>query len=234
MPDRCPLHARVIGTVYRRVDAVARPFMHEPHAPPADGFAVRELGGGDAAAHLRLRPDQGEARVRARLAAGRRCFGVWAGDQLVHVAWIATTKVTIDCLGAQMQPLPGDLHIFDPYTRPDFRRRGCTVMRAAQVRSLFLGGGFQRSLGAVARVDRMAWTTAAARGHGPIGTYTAFRLGPRWHLCRGPSPGPRRGRGSSRPARPLAMPGDMTCCTCRQTHIRPRIGYIVRRPNWRG
>jgi len=182
MTDRWPLHARVISTLYRRVDVVARPLGHEPHAPPADGFAVRELRGGDVAAYLRLRPDQGEPRLRARLAAGHRCFGVWAGAQLVHVAWIATTTVTIDYLGAQMQPLPGDLYIFDTYTRPDFRRRGCTAMRAAQVRSVFLGDGYQRSLGAVARVDRVAWKTAAARGHGPIGTYTAFRLGLRWHF----------------------------------------------------
>lgn len=175
---------KVLTICYRRLVVVVRPLDEPlgPHEPPP-GVEIRLLCPDDIEAYLRLRPDQGPARVRGRLARGDRCFAVWRGGEIAHAGWVAMRRAYVPYLDREMHLEPGDIHPYDHYTRADARRLGCARLRMAVSLAAFRDEGYRRSVGLVAWENAAGLSIARAAGYRALGRVSCLRLGP-WRLDR--------------------------------------------------
>ncbi len=179
------LAMKILTTFYRRMLVVALSIEEWSAAPePPAGFAVRLLGLDDLRAYLRLRPDQGESVIRARLALGDRCFGVWRGPDLLHTGWVATRSACpVPYLEHEIRLLPGDVHPYDHHTRADARRLGIARLRMDAVFEACRSEGYRRSVGVVAWENATAIAAARAASYHVLGLVSRARFG-RWRRLR--------------------------------------------------
>lgn len=111
--------------------------------PTPPGFLGRELDPrelADAAAHFGRPPGQYHHRVRL----GDRCFGAFAGPELVHVRWVARRPVEIVELGLLICPGAGEVYVYDSLTDPAYRGQGASSAARAAMDDALIREGVRR------------------------------------------------------------------------------------------
>lgn len=61
---------------------------------------------------------------RARLSRGTRCYLVEKGSLIVHSTWATETAAWTREIRRQLKPPPGDIYVYESFTRPEVRGRG--------------------------------------------------------------------------------------------------------------
>jgi hypothetical protein len=170
----------VATTFYRRTVVLAqtmRESADDRATPP--GVEICDLGAQQIADYLRLRPDQTEGEVCARLARGDRCRTIRTGDSLVHAGWLARGFADVAYLEALLVLDPEDLYSYDSFTAPGWRGRGLAPARHLDLLCGGAGTGARRVLVVVALENWSGLRVFAKLGYRTIGGYTLARLG-RW------------------------------------------------------
>jgi hypothetical protein len=112
--------------------------------------------------------------VPPRLARGCRCFGAWAGEELIAYGWLAFEPEWIGEVGLEIRPQPGDGYIWNCVTLAPHRRRGnfaaLVVFMTAQARSE------GRSRMWIASVEGSAESAVAYAGFVPVLRIAAHTL----------------------------------------------------------
>ena len=174
------------GRIYRRLILLERPLseaMPDASIPPSIQITV--LRDSEISAYLALRPDQGAAKIRCRLAHGQRCFVVWHAGQIVHAAWAATGQAPIEYLSRDLALGPGEVFVFDAYTAPASRGRGASPLRALVLGRYFFTRGCRCVLTAVHPENRAGFRPLEKLGAERVGVIGYLGIGPwRWHFCR--------------------------------------------------
>ncbi|HEX9098055.1 MAG TPA: GNAT family N-acetyltransferase [Candidatus Dormibacteraeota bacterium] len=62
--------------------------------------------------------------VAARLSRGCRCFGAWAGDELLGYAWFSSGTEWIGEIDLEIRPSEGEAYLWNCVTLPPHRRQG--------------------------------------------------------------------------------------------------------------
>jgi hypothetical protein len=192
--DQWSLLDRLKTTFHRRVTVFARSIAYsgrQDALPPPAHCRVVDLGAQDAAAYAAFRPRQGAEIFHQWLARGARCTAVLRDGDIVHVGWSILGRAHAPYLDRDLVLGPGDVFMFDIYTRPDARLTNAGALRAEHVRRVTAELGCERSLSIVAVENTVGARYTRALGYRDIGWYTYWRLGP-WSRWRAePCPGER-------------------------------------------
>lgn len=180
-------------TFYRRMILVER-FLSPPPSRPKLAVATQigllsppEVASERSGFREALDPSS----ISDRVARGHSCFAVWVEGRIVHTAWVAVERATVEYLGRDLLLEPDEIYIFDSYTLPGYRGMKIAQARGAYVARHYAQRGFRRSLGLVAVENAAGLAVPEALGYRRIGVYSNLGLG-RW--CRAwsrPSPGER-------------------------------------------
>jgi hypothetical protein len=103
--------------------------------------------------------------VPGRLARGSRCFGAWAGHELVGYGWLSTKSEWIGEIELEIGLAPGEAYIWNCVTLNRHRRKGVFRSHLPRRRR----AGEEGRLGKV--VDRV--TRRLCREHDPAGRLRA-------------------------------------------------------------
>lgn len=172
--------------IYRRLIVLERP-LAEPTAevPIALSMSVGVLDERQVPAYAVLRPDQDLAAVRRRFAKGHPCFVVWHEDQIIHAAWVATGRTTIEYLSRELVLAPDEVYVYDAFTAPRFRGCGASPFRALAMGDHLRARGYRRVLTAVHPENRRGFRPLEKVGTRRVGVIGYFGIGPwRWQFSR--------------------------------------------------
>ena len=170
--------------LYRRLILVERSLSEAvPDISAGVEVRVSVLAKSDLDAYMAFSPEQDAAAIRRRLDEEEWCFAVWHEQQIVHVAWAVTRRVTIYYLSTVIELAPDEVYIYDIVTAPSFRRLGVASVRGVEMMRYFRDRGYRRLLGVISAADRSAFRENL--GYRRIGVMGYIGLGPWWHrLCR--------------------------------------------------
>jgi GNAT superfamily N-acetyltransferase len=180
-----------IGTIWHMRLAEAPPPV-EPGMPATFGHLGPESAPELASAMGLADPSV----VRQRLASGRRCYALRAGDSLATYGWVSFDGEDIGGLGLHLQLLPGETYIWDCATQPDFRGRGLypallgrivAALAAEGLRSAWIGADYHNHP-SHAGINRAGFLPLADLVAAPAAAGERRRLG--WLVAR-PGIGPR-------------------------------------------
>ena len=174
---------KVRTTFHRRMVLVERALSPPPPMPELPVRAEiglmspREV----ASAGTAFRDDLDPSSVSERLARGDSCFAVRVEGEIVHMAWVAVQRATVEYLGRDLMLEPDEIFIFDSFTLPEYRGMKIAQARGAHVAGYYAERGYRRSLGVVAVENSAGLAVPEALGYRRIGIYSTLGLG-RW--CR--------------------------------------------------
>lgn len=176
------IRALSAARMYRRLDVLALRLADAPgETTAAVGVQVLEPAALDE--YLRFRPDADPALLRARFAAGARCFVARREGRIVHAGWAAARGGWIDYLGCELPLDPGDVLQFDSFTAPAERGQGFARTRITVMARMMRAEGHQRLLALVWPENTAGFRPLTALGYRPVGRIAVFRLGP-WRQVR--------------------------------------------------
>jgi ribosomal protein S18 acetylase RimI-like enzyme len=116
---------------------------------PALPVDVAMLGPDDIDDYLAFRSGAARQEIAHRLQSGQMCFVARHRGRIIAGAWVAVQPLWIPFLGCQVAVAPGEGHIYDKFTAPDYRgHRIANAVRAYHLRYL-QRAGFRRATGAV-------------------------------------------------------------------------------------
>lgn len=139
----------------------------------------------DAPLYRTLRPDTSEDAFRARVATGALCFGAHVSGRLTSVTWARAGGGRISYLDRNLVLSPGDVYLFDTFTRAD--QRGARLAPAAAAAQIehFRGAGKERITALVLPENRASLRARARTGFRVSGVIGWIGLGDRrWHFQR--------------------------------------------------
>ena len=125
--------------------------------------------------------------VPGRLARGSRCFGAWAGHELVGYGWLSTKSEWIGEIELEIGLAPGEAYIWNCVTLNRHRRKGVFRSVVASVVAQARKEGLARLW--IASLAGFAGNTIQQAGFEPVLRFdSAKRLGLQWLRVR-PAPG---------------------------------------------
>jgi GNAT superfamily N-acetyltransferase len=170
--------------MYRRLILVERMLSEPvPEISLSMRVTVEVLTSDKIAAYRALRPQQDPAEVTRRLEKGDWCFAVWHEGCVIHVAWAAARRATIEYLARAVELAPDQVYVYDIFTAPAFRQTGVASLRSVEMMRYFRERGYRRLLGAVSPENRSAFRQNV--GYRRVGVIGFLGVGP-WHraFCR--------------------------------------------------
>lgn len=170
---------KILTTFYRRVIVVARPIDDTtPELNPRLSIAITQLTEEALQAYIQLRPDQDLNVIQMRLTKGDQCFAVWHEGRMVHTGWVATGPIYESYLRRELILQPGDIFLYDHYTRPSHRSGSLAQARDVHVLRHYREEGYHRSIAMVAVENKAAFRPFKAVGYRSIGFFKCLRFGP--------------------------------------------------------
>jgi GNAT superfamily N-acetyltransferase len=123
----------VRSSVYRTFDAVAylADDLNMPPNTPA-GITVGHLTYDDLIQGRHFKTLAYPELIRTRFDEGHLCIGVYCDGSLAHVAWLSLGRVPIDT-GIPEIVAEGLGGVFDGFTLPEFRGRGCLTFAVQEM-----------------------------------------------------------------------------------------------------
>jgi ribosomal protein S18 acetylase RimI-like enzyme len=173
-------------TVYRRVLLLeASLLVPLPQVSAAVPVVIGTLANDQLADYIDFRPDTDADILRDRLDAGHTCFVARLDGRIVSAWWAAVHRPWVYYLAAEMRLAPGDVYLYDNWTRPDARRRNISAALAREVQRRFHASGYHRSVCVVAPENLASLRALGKTGHEPCGKIARLQLGPwRWIAYR--------------------------------------------------
>lgn len=159
----------VVGELgYRRLELLAA-------KPSEEGAPVARLGEEDLGAYAALRGPAAAGVASRRFAAGDVCVGVWEGDELLGVNWLAGGEPWAEYLGTRVPLWPDEIYAFDLFVAPRVRGRG---IGSALVRAVVAEAGPGRRVVVGVMPENAGALRLFRRGFEPAGRLRVVRLGP--------------------------------------------------------
>jgi hypothetical protein len=172
--------------IYRRLILLERPLNQSPpRIRTSASMRVTMLAGSELDAYMAFRPDQDAIEIRRRLDQEHRCFAVWQDREIIHAAWVATGRVTIEYLSREIALALDEVYVYDSVTAPAFRGRGASPVRAVALGEHFRVLGYRRLLTAVHPENWVGFRPLEKLGTRRVGVIGYVGLGRwRWQFCR--------------------------------------------------
>ena len=171
---------RILGrTVYRRAIFIELPLSEQvPTATTSLAVTVGMLTELEVNEYINLLPDADPAKIRARLAAGQRCFVIRLEGKIVHVGWATTGRVRIEYFAREITLAPDEVFVFGSYTAHEYRGKNLAGVRIAAMASFFREAGYKRMIGIVVPENKIGLSSPQKMGYRPVGLMSQLRLGP--------------------------------------------------------
>ncbi len=141
-----------------------------PTAHPIDGLTLKEIQSGDLGLFTGMKNPSDLLWYESLLAKGRSCIAARLDDELAAYGWF-TSQVEPAVERTYVPLAPGDVFIFDLFTRPEFRRRGIQSAVLGRILALGREKGYTRALSLV-RVNN----APSLNLHTKLGFQTICRL----------------------------------------------------------
>src|SRR5260370_17401516 len=117
--------------------------------------------------------------VAIRLSRGCRCFGAWAGDDLLGYGWLTSGPEWIGEVDLEIRPGEGEAYIWNCVTLPPYRRQGVFGAMASGIAARSQSEGLSRL--SIASVAIPAEKVIPRAGFAPILHFSSDGLsGIRW------------------------------------------------------
>jgi ribosomal protein S18 acetylase RimI-like enzyme len=118
----------------------------QTHAPRKTQFVCSQACETDAVRLLDASdPSRTLEQVEERFRQGQMCFAaVNAEGRIVHTRWCAPAGASIGELSLDIQPSPGEIYVYDNYTRPEFRGLGAASELQVFVLEALASMGYSR------------------------------------------------------------------------------------------
>ncbi|MGH9671772.1 MAG: GNAT family N-acetyltransferase [Bryobacteraceae bacterium] len=172
---------QVLGeTVYRRMAIYRRNLDGRGDGLMASiPVRVTMLTANDLDEYESLRPDAGAAEALRRMGEGQFCWVAWSDTQIIGEIWANPRSGWIDYLQNELPLNPGQVYIYQNFTRSDFRHKGVSAALLAASRRDLRKRGYRESIGVI-RPDKInARTPGAMAPNEEIGRIGYWRLGSR-------------------------------------------------------
>ncbi|MEX1258874.1 MAG: GNAT family N-acetyltransferase [Gemmatimonadota bacterium] len=128
--------------------------LESPAAPElAPGTELRTMTMEDLLLHHFFKAVHYPDDLRARFADGDLCLGIFMDGSLAHVAWMASHRLPLDP-GLPVFAAAGAAGIYDMFTLPGFRRRGCQALALREILRRAEARGLTRAVAVVHPANR--------------------------------------------------------------------------------
>jgi RimJ/RimL family protein N-acetyltransferase len=124
----------------------------------------------------------------SRFDSGALCIGAMVQGKLAHVAWMSKGELIVD-YGLPTLTLPGGVGIFDMYTLPEFRRRGCQSAALWEICQLGRSGNLEYASAIVHRDNLPSQRVFSSMGFTEAGKLLCRRVFGKARLIVAPSLG---------------------------------------------
>jgi GNAT superfamily N-acetyltransferase len=171
---------RILGELgYRRVLLLNRSLLEPiPDATPRLPVAISLLERTEITEYLEFRAGTSAGQIERRLDAGHCCFAGRYHGHLVATSWAATAQAWMHYLVCEVQLAPGEVYIYDSFTRPDCRGRGVSPAIGIEMLHHFRAAGYQRAVRAISPENRANLHAVAKTGYRPHCIMGYVKVGP--------------------------------------------------------
>lgn len=128
--------------------------------------------------YLKLRVGTPAREIERRFDAGHCCFVARYQARLVSTSWAATREAWMHYLSCEVPIAPGEVYIYDSFTRTDFRSYGISQAVGVEMLRHFHRAGYGRAVRAVSPENRANLRAIAKTGYRPYGVMGYVKIGP--------------------------------------------------------
>lgn len=129
--------------------------------------------------YLAFHDEDPRSELEARLARGEECFVARSGGAIVCANWAVYDEHEVRFLRYRLRLEPGEVYVYDSYTRPDFRGRSVAPALAAHLVERFRAAGLRRALTLIAPENASNLRARAKSGYRVCGRIACLKLGPK-------------------------------------------------------
>lgn len=173
------------ATVYRRLVLFETDFAnYSAGEPPIAGVTVAVLEADETEEYRVLRPDTPAGEVRARLAAGDRCFVTRRDGRLVRALWISRESASSPYLRSELPLAPDEAYVHDMFAAPE--ARGGDIGRAvrAMLGRVLRAEGCRVMIALVLPENHAALRMMARQDYRPVAVVASLGIGSRVRIFR--------------------------------------------------
>jgi GNAT superfamily N-acetyltransferase len=171
---------RILGeTVYRRIMLLERSLL-EPISEVKARLSVTigRLDRTTSREYLEFRVGMPASELDRRFDAGHCCFVARYQGRIVSTSWAATEQAWMHYLSCEVPIAPGDVYIYDSFTRADFRSYGISQAVGVEMLRHFHRAGYRRAVRAISPENRANLHAVAKTGYLPYGVMGYVKVGP--------------------------------------------------------
>jgi GNAT superfamily N-acetyltransferase len=132
-----------------------------------EDLVFKSAGPTDGPAYARHIGTDSAVTFRSRLADGTMCFLVVKGELIVHASWATYSSAWTRELQRYFCPPPGDLYVYESYTRPEVRGRGVYTFALRRIAAWAAERGTDRLWVAVEHDNPASLKAVAKAGFAP-------------------------------------------------------------------
>jgi predicted GNAT family acetyltransferase len=171
---------KILGeTVSRRVLLLERTLLEPiPDVITRLPVTIGLLKTAEIAEYMEFREGTPLHEVQRRLDAGHSCFVARYQGCLVSTSWAAIRQAWMHYLSREVPIAPGEVYIYDSFTKTDLRGRGVSQAVGVEMLRHFHRAGYKLAVRAISPENRASLQAAAKTGYRFYGVMGYVNIGP--------------------------------------------------------